>query len=496
MQVKFEDREARVIYRPTETNPPTLVKKMEDLGFKATIMDIQRTASGGSGDSMRKIAIDVEGMTCQSCVKNIEGNITNLDGVKHIKVSLENKKALVVIDSSQTSADAVAEGISNMGFDAKVAPEEGPASERTAVIGIEGMTCNSCVRTIESSIGGVPGITAIKVSLADQEGTVTYDPQVVKATEIAGVIENMGFDTKVLQQEDESLSDDEFAQIASSRVSSVSIPRSCVLNIKGMTCHSCVRNIESHIGNQPGIISIRVSLADSNGVVHYDPKVTDPPQIMEMVNNMGFDTTVAELELVPIGNSATALNRSSSATQTATIDIQGMSCNSCVKKIESKLGAAAGIHSAKVSLADSNCQVTFDPSLVSVGEIAQMIRDLGYRTSTDDGSGEKSRMQTTVVTVKGMTCHSCVKAIEGKLSEHPAVKSIHVSLPEEKATIEYDASKATPQMLADAITDAGFDASLAGNDSFSVCACACVCVCVCVCACVCMRVCMCVGDCC
>ena len=141
-----------------------------------------------------------------------------------------------------------------------------------------------------------------------------------------------------------------------------------------------------------------------------------------------------------------------------------MSCNSCVKKIESKLGAAAGIHSAKVSLADSNCQVTFDPTLTSVGEIALMIRDLGYRTSTDDGGGEKSRMQTAVVTVKGMTCHSCVKAIEGKLSEHPAVKSIHVSLPEEKATIEYDASKATPQMLADAISDAGFDASLAGND--------------------------------
>lgn len=450
-------------YRPTETNPPTLVKKVEDLGFKATIMDIQSTTSGGSGDGMRKVAIDVEGMTCQSCVKNIEGNITHLDGVKHIKVSLENKRALVVIDSSQTSADAVAEGINNMGFDAKVASDDGDTSERTTVISIGGMTCNSCVRNIESNIGGKPGVKAVKVSLADQNGTVTYDPQVVKATQVADMIDDMGFDAKVVQQDEECLSDDEFAQIATRRASMI-MPKSCVISISGMTCQSCVRNIESNIGSKPGIISIKVSLADSNGVVTYDPKVTDPPQIMEMVNDMGFDTALAKQETT-VGNSVAPLNQSSSMTRTATINIQGMTCNSCVNKIEKKIGTTVGVLSVKVSLAESSCQVTFDPSVVTLSQVAEMIDDLGYRTSMGDSSvDKKSGVQTVVVKIRGMTCNSCVKTIGGKMSQHPAVKSIRISLSDETGTIEYDANRVTPQMLADAITDTGFDASVAGND--------------------------------
>ncbi|KAK7097662.1 copper-transporting ATPase 1-like isoform X2 [Littorina saxatilis] len=537
-KVQYETREARVRYRPTETNPPILLGVLEDRAFSATIMDIQQSGDAAS----QKVAIDVDGMTCQSCVRNIEGNISHLDGVKDIHVSLENKQALVVFDASQTSASAVAEGISNMGFDAKVAlggdsgeqtrvirvegmtcqscvrtiegtmgSKQGissirvslpdnqaivrfnpclisarqiceqiddmgfdaslsddefaeiatrnktPGSSRQCVISIGGMTCNSCVKNIESNISDKPGVKAIKVSLADQNGVVTYDPQIVKAAEIAEMIDDMGFDAKVAQQEDESLSDDEFAQIAA-RKAGGNGRKSCVISIQGMTCNSCVKNIESNIGAQPGILNIKVSLTDSNGVVTYDSKVTDPAKIAEMIDDMGFDAAVAQHDF-PMGDQLANLNRSSNATQTCTISIEGMTCQSCVKKIESNMGNSAGIFSIKVSLADKNCQVDFDPAVVTPAQIGRMISDMGYRAfSLGDAAGTET--QTVVVSIKGMTCQSCVNTIEGKLSEHPAVKSIHVSLSDETGTIMYDPSSATPKMLAEAIDDMGFDCAV------------------------------------
>ncbi|CAF4389255.1 unnamed protein product, partial [Adineta steineri] len=43
----------------------------------------------------------VNGMTCQSCVKNIERNVGKIDGVKTIKVSLDEKEARVEFDNSK-----------------------------------------------------------------------------------------------------------------------------------------------------------------------------------------------------------------------------------------------------------------------------------------------------------------------------------------------------------------------------------------------------------
>ena len=46
-------------------------------------------------------------MTCQSCVKNIEGHVGSQTGVKLIKVSLENEKATVLIDPKLTAPEII-----------------------------------------------------------------------------------------------------------------------------------------------------------------------------------------------------------------------------------------------------------------------------------------------------------------------------------------------------------------------------------------------------
>jgi copper chaperone CopZ len=49
-------------------------------------------ASQNNEDVYKEVIIDVEGMTCQSCVKNIEGTIVFNDGVEQINVSLKDKQ--------------------------------------------------------------------------------------------------------------------------------------------------------------------------------------------------------------------------------------------------------------------------------------------------------------------------------------------------------------------------------------------------------------------
>ncbi|CAF0904440.1 unnamed protein product [Adineta steineri] len=61
----------------------------------------------------------VNGMTCQSCVKNIERNVGKIDGVKTVKVSLDEKEARVEFDNSKTSEQAVIDKIAGLGFQAQ-----------------------------------------------------------------------------------------------------------------------------------------------------------------------------------------------------------------------------------------------------------------------------------------------------------------------------------------------------------------------------------------
>ncbi|MFH8080310.1 MAG: copper ion binding protein [Candidatus Aenigmatarchaeota archaeon] len=60
--------------------------------------------------------IEIKGMHCSSCVKNIENTLMNLKGVKKVKVSLEDEKASVIFDSSKISEDDIKKAINKLGY--------------------------------------------------------------------------------------------------------------------------------------------------------------------------------------------------------------------------------------------------------------------------------------------------------------------------------------------------------------------------------------------
>ncbi len=192
----------------------------KDCGLEVFVCCIENTSHAA--------LIQVEGMTCNSCVRLIESTLPTQDGVIGVKVSLANNEAFVVYNSQETNAETNADNISNhMRFDAAVkqtfstltsAPpslEVAPATKRrfdassttlpeanskpVAVkkrvesIGIDGMTCHSCVSLIESTVGELPGVMSMQVSLEGKEGVVEYNNAQVSKEQIKEAIDDMGF---------------------------------------------------------------------------------------------------------------------------------------------------------------------------------------------------------------------------------------------------------------------------------------------------------------
>ncbi len=73
--------------------------------------------------------------------------------------------------------------------------EEDAFSEANLVIG--GMTCSSCVNSIEKHLLSQPGIKTASVTLSTCKGRFTFDPEVTRIKKIIETIEDMGFDADV-----------------------------------------------------------------------------------------------------------------------------------------------------------------------------------------------------------------------------------------------------------------------------------------------------------
>ena len=297
--MSIESGEFDVLYSPLKTNPHILADASSPEGHMMVkdIQDLTPLIEVGE-EQGEEILVSVEGMTCQSCVRNIEGNLSQHPGVKSIKVSLEKNNANLVIDTALISPEAAAEAIDDMGFDAKLLSHNstgggGGDMYKTGLISVKGMTCQSCVRNIEGNIKDKPGVVSISVSLSDEEATVVFDQSVTDQDKIAEMIDDMGFDAVARRDEAGDSLAGSSLNLLDSNINRNKTNKT-VVNIRGMTCHSCVNNIQANIGVKAGVVKIKVNLAKEIADVDYLPEVVTPTQIADMIELMGFDAWVGE----------------------------------------------------------------------------------------------------------------------------------------------------------------------------------------------------------
>jgi len=146
-------------------------------------------------------------------------------------------------------------------------------------------------------------------------------------------------------------------------------------------------------------------------------------------------------------------------TERLRIGIQGMSCASCVARIERALHKLRGVDEVAVNLATESAMITYDPRAVQATSLITTIEDAGYEVAVEQID----------LAITGMTCASCVLRVERALVRAPGVLDASVNLATEKASVRVVAGAITSADLRRLVEEAGYkvreESSVADDDT-------------------------------
>ena len=131
--------------------------------------------------------------------------------------------------------------------------------------------------------------------------------------------------------------------------------------------------------------------------------------------------------------------------RTLDLPVLGMTCASCVGRVEKAIRAVPGVTEAQVNLAAERAHVALS-SEGSAAAVAAAIKSAGYEPMEEE----------VVYPVREMTCASCVGRVEKALAAVPGVLSASVNLATERATVRFLSGATTFQDLAAAVEQAGY----------------------------------------
>jgi Cu+-exporting ATPase len=132
----------------------------------------------------QELNLPITGMTCASCVRNVERALKKTEGVEEASVNLATERASVSFDPSQLTVNHLIQRVQDAGYGVATGSMELP---------ITGMTCASCVRNVERAIQKQPGILSVNVNLATEKATVNYLPGAVRRGDLVKAVEAAGY---------------------------------------------------------------------------------------------------------------------------------------------------------------------------------------------------------------------------------------------------------------------------------------------------------------
>ncbi|GCB76737.1 hypothetical protein scyTo_0018374 [Scyliorhinus torazame] len=448
-------------------------------------------------DSNRKFLQCEEGEVSQKC--NSGKKVTTVD-----QVPLEKHNGMLVYSPTEESPESLRFGINNVGFETSLSELfPPPVCISTVHINIVGMTCQSCVQSIEGQISKEKGIVSINVSLKYSNALVKYIPTIIGTRQICEAIDDMGFEAS-LTNENGSLLE---------RKIPTPVEVTVKLEVEGMTCHFCVNKIEGKIGKLQGVNRVKVNLNKQEAIIVYQPRVIQPEELRNQVNNLGFQATIksrpASLKLGVIkpidsqdrirNKTLTSNDKMTSATHnivTVVLHVEGMHCKSCVVNIERNVKELPGVQSIMAYLDSKKVIVEYDSILTNPASLKLAIEALPpgnfkvylptdmemknetsllipvtpllHQSNCDTEVHSQTTTSIAVISIGGMTCHSCVQSVENMISQMKGVKLIKVSLAKEKGLIHFDPEQTNPEELRATIDEMGFVASLSGRTTLLV----------------------------
>lgn len=203
-------------------------------------------------------------------------------------------------------------------------------------LSVSGMTCAACSNSVEGALKSVNGVLRASVALLQNKAVVVFDPKLVKDEDIKNAIEDAGFD----------------AEIFSEPSSFQKKPHRTLMGqfaIGGMTCAACVNSVEGILRKLPGVKRAVVALATSLGEVEYDPTVISRDEIVNAIEDAGFEASLVQ----------------SSEQDKIILGVAGLSSEMDVQLLEAILGNIKGVRQFSIDKLLRELEVLFDPEVTN-----------------------------------------------------------------------------------------------------------------------------------
>jgi Cu+-exporting ATPase len=304
--------ERAVIQHDPEVISADGVKEIiEDRGFDAEVLSSDLPMSHNADDyflsdsedeeeerngNISTTTLSVGGMTCGACTSAVEGAFKNVAGIKSFSISLLSERAVIEHDPSIISPEKLAEEIEDVGFDAQVldtvaatpAPKKSRSRRQqktmTTTLSVEGMTCGACTSAVEGGFKHVEGVYQFNISLLANRAVLVHDPSKLTADQIAEIIDDRGFDAKVLSSVD--------GNIQQSSASNGLVQ----LKIFGLPNSVAAEELEGLLKGRSGITSATVNFNTTRANIQREPQIIGLRAIVEAIEAAGYNAIVADSE--------------------------------------------------------------------------------------------------------------------------------------------------------------------------------------------------------
>lgn len=151
-------------------------------------------------------------------------------------------------------------------------------------------------------------------------------------------------------------------------------PQTIRLPVKGMSCASCSARIEKKVGELNGVEKASVNFGAELATVEFDSGKISSAEVSQVIEKLGFQ--------VPRTRNV--------------FPVKGMTCASCVSRVEKKLSSLQGVTDVQVNLANEKVFMEYIPSLTGLRELQAALKKIGYtllspEEETAEGMGEEER---------------------------------------------------------------------------------------------------------
>jgi Cu+-exporting ATPase len=424
--------------------------------------------------------IEVEPMRCMGCVKGVNKSFNeNFSHIPHY-VHCDIEKKLVHVFSSLEHAVSASDCMdtlikagkkvrlvydtSNVPMEDKIANAVPSNLAHMFQLTVNNMRCNSCSNKVKENISKIDGIRSVEVNREDKTCLILYEHEgsaTLAGQFLADTISNLGFPTTLLNYE--------------SRQTGNTLD----ISVSGMKCGGCISKVKNAFAKYgTDIEDIQINLAEKR-ITFINSKIAQEDLELE-ITNIGFivekplqpeELTIQSIieqipliEMIEVEKENTKVDFvvqiSSGTLSTAIVTIEGMTCGSCVSKVENHLKKFNGVESCDVNLITQKGEIKYDNGLISEQELINEIISLGYISESLSAHYAQHGIVTLwIEKMNDITIDSLLLNIEG-VNEY--------TVQDKKLLIQYDEQKVCPRNILDILNKNNIEATIFREGSFDM----------------------------